>query len=185
MYIRSLYFFPFLFFVLIASSQNKSIQKFILPGYKLLDTLSGDLNLDGKKDLLLVLKSEMEDHVPNPESGELARPLLILIKQNDGSFKQTGRNDNVILCNTCGGVFGDPYSGLAIKNGYFSAEHYGGSNWRWTDIVTFKYDKLKQKWFLSRWGGDSFHTSDPDKKTSEVKTVKDFGVVEFDKFNRK
>ncbi len=90
-----------------------------------------------------------------------------------------------MLCKGCGGVLGDPYVSMAIKDGFFSVEHYGGSNWRWTDIATFKFDKKKKKkWFLTRWGGDTFNTSEPDKKTTAIKTKKEFGIVEFEKFVR-
>lgn len=41
----------------------------------------------------------------------------------------------------------NPYSGLTIKNGYFSVEHYAGSAWRWTRIPTFKYSKAENDWF--------------------------------------
>ena len=162
-------------------AQNKKISKYIFPGYKILDTLSGDLNLDGRKDLLLILKVIAEDTMSFTEA---QRPLLILIQNAGGSYYQAGRNNQVVLCKGCGGVFGDPYASITIKSGYFSIEHYGGSNWRWTDIATFHYDKKQKKWFLSRWGGDSFHTAEPEKKTTNIKTPKNFGVVEFEKFVR-
>lgn len=181
---RNLFFVLFILLLLNIRAQKNAFQKFILPGYELMDTLSGDLNLDGKNDLLIVLRLKNEEKMGDTAQTDLPRPLLLLINQKDGSYKQMGRNDHAVLCSKCGGVFGDPYNGLAIKNGYFSVQHYGGSNWRWTDIVTFKYDKLKKKWFLHKWGGDSYHTSDPDKVKTEVKTVKQFGVVEFDRFKR-
>ncbi|MGZ4036634.1 MAG: hypothetical protein ACXVPQ_02330, partial [Bacteroidia bacterium] len=109
---------------------------------------------------------------------------LILLKQADGTYKRAARNDEAVMCAKCGGVFGDPYERMVIKNGYFSVEHYGGSNWRWSDIVTFHYDKKTGKWLLHRWGGSSYHTSEPAKVSESVKTVKDFGTVEFEKFKR-
>ncbi len=42
-------------------AQNKKIANYIFPGYTILDTLSGDLNLDGRKDFLLILKVSGED----------------------------------------------------------------------------------------------------------------------------
>lgn len=153
-------------------------------GYEMLDTASGDLDLDGKKDLLLALKIKNEEKIADTSSVDIARPLLILICQPDGKLKLAARNDDVVMCAKCGGVFGDPYSRMVIKNGYFSVEHYGGSNWRWSDIVTFHYDKKTGKWLLHRWGGNSYHTSEPEKVTKSVKTPKEFGVVEFLKFKR-
>ncbi len=111
------------------------------------------------------------------------RPLYILIGQSDQSYKLTAKNNNVVYCVDCGGMMGDPFMGITIKNGYFSIEHYGGSAWRWTKIVTFKYSKTKKKWFLHKDGGDSFHTSQPEKVETKVKTVKDFGVIQFEKYD--
>jgi hypothetical protein len=109
--------------------QNKTIQNFIPAGYVLLDSASGDLNRDSYRDLVLVLKKNREE-----DSVDVPRPLLLLLGSAAG-YSLAGRNDNVVLCYSCGGVFGDPYQGITIKNGYFSIEHYGGSNWRWTRVI--------------------------------------------------
>ncbi|UOQ71963.1 hypothetical protein [Hymenobacter cellulosilyticus] len=76
-------------------------------------------------------------------------------------------------------MMGDPFQGIAIKNGYFSLEYYGGSAWRWTHITTFKYDPARRTWFLHREGGESFHATDPDKVESYGRTIRDFGRVAF------
>jgi hypothetical protein len=154
---------------------------FVPAGHEIMDKAIGDLDLDGREDALLVLKVENEPDPFSMEEGEEApgRPLLILTRQANGDWELEGRNDDVVLRMDEGGVFGDPYSGLAIKNGYFSVEHYGGSAWRWTHIVTFKHDAGKQGWFLHKVGGESFHTSEPENTEEHVKGTKDFGVVAF------
>jgi hypothetical protein len=53
-----------------------------------------------------------------------------------------------------------------------------------TDIATFKFNKKSKKWFLHKWGGDSFDAMEPDKKTALVRTPKEFGIVEFENFRR-
>lgn len=78
---------------------------------------------------------------------------------------------------------GDPFTGVTIKNGYFSVEHYGGSGWRWTRIVTFKYAPAEKNWFLFKDGGDSFHALDPEKVKTKISTVKNFGKVPFERFD--
>jgi hypothetical protein len=151
--------------------------------YTILDTILGDLNLDSYADIIMLLKKDGEettsDVIDNPEK----RPLLILLGQADNTYKLAARNDNVVLCVDCGGMMGDPYQQVVIKNGYFSIEHYGGSAWRWTRIVTFKYSPVDDYWYLYKDGGDSFHASDPENMTTKVKTTKDFGKVPFDKFD--
>ena len=154
---------------------------FVPEGYAILDTASGDLNLDGTTDVLLVLKDKNEETVS--DGTEFSRPLLILTRDTDGKLTRARENGFTVMCRQCGGVFGDPYVGLTIKNGYFSVEHYGGSNWRWTKIITYKYSKEDNEWYLHKVGGESYHTSDPDKSESHVRTTKDFGKVKFEEYS--
>ncbi len=159
------------------------IKAFIPEGYVPMDVSSGDLNLDTFPDVILIVKkpneSETSDVIDNPTK----RPLLIILGEGNDKYKLAARNDNVVLCVSCGGAFGDPLSGISIKRGVFSVEHYAGSNWRWTKIITFKYSAKDKNWFLSRIGSDSFHTSDPNKSKTTVKTVKNFGKVLFEKYD--
>lgn len=150
-------------------------------GYEILDSAIGDLNLDKYADKILVLK--LPDERPANYDSTVKRPLLIYLGQPDNTFKLASRNDNIVLCAQCGGVMGDPYQGIAIKNGFFSIEHYGGSSLRWTRIITFKYNLAKRTWYLHKDGGDSFHSSEPDKVTTQVKTIKDFGAIAFEEFD--
>ncbi len=162
-------------------AQNTEWKRFVPLGYKMLDTLSGDLNLDGKPDMLLILKDVAED---TSNFSEERRPVLILLGQADKSYYQAGRSNEVVMCKSCGGVMGEPYQRMVIAKGFFSIEHYGGSNQRWTDIVTFRFDKKTKKWFLHKWGGDQFEATDPNKKTTLVRTPKEFGLVQFENFRR-
>src|SRR5688500_13321759 len=53
---------------------NGFLAEYIPPGYSILDSISGDLNLDDKRDLLLILKKIDEDSLS--EQGEIVeRPL--------------------------------------------------------------------------------------------------------------
>ena len=163
--------------LLLSSNIPKSVLKIIPKDYKVLNFTKGDLNKDKFDDAILILKHNGED------KDEFKRPLYILLGSKSGDYKVISKNSNAVLGYFDGGVFGDPFDGVTIKNGYFSIEHYGGSNWRWTRIVTFKYNKKKKNWFLYKDGGDSYHTSNPDKVSTEIQTVKDFGIVPFKKYN--
>lgn len=162
-------------------SELEYLMTFIPEGELVLDYEYGDLNKDElKNDVILIshdAKAEREE-----EGEELKRTAYILTRTADNKLKQEAKNEGIVMCSSCGGVFGDPYDDIAIKNGYFSLEHYGGSNWRWTHIITFKYDKEKNKWFMHKEGGTSYHTSEPDKAEETVKTTKDFGIVAFEDY---
>ncbi len=162
-----------------------SLNQFIPSGYTAIDTLSGDLNSDDYNDMLLVYKKNGEDSTSNSIENPEKRTLIILIGQPDKTYKLVAQNRNVVYCVDCfGGTMGDSFMGLVIKNGYFSIEHYGGSIWRTARTITFKYSKIEQNWFLHKDGIESFHATDEnEKKTTEIKTKKDFGIVPFEKFD--
>jgi hypothetical protein len=160
-----------------------SLAQFISEGYTVLDTTSGSLNLDLYPDMIIVLKKNGEEITSDVSEHPEKRPLLILLGQADNTYKLAARNDNSVYCIDCGGVMGDPFLDVVIKNGYFSVEHYGGSAWRWTRTITFKYSPANDYWYLYKDGGDSFHASDPESVTTKVETTKNFGKVPFDKFD--
>lgn len=168
-------FFLLLFWSISCFSFGQSnLKSFIPNGFSILDSASGDLNKDGYKDLVLILKNKAETAQQDVE-----RPLLILHGSKAKLYTLVAKNNKVVLCASCGGVFGDPYSRLVIKNNYFSAEHYGGSNWRWTRIMTFKYDLQKKVYVLHRDAGESYHTAEPDKTSPNIHSKKDFDKLLF------
>ena len=98
----------------------QDLKSFIPNGYTLLDSVSGDLNKDGIKDLVLILKNDTEI-----ELSDTTRPLLILHGNKNKSYTLVARNDHVVLCQACGGVFGDPYNNVVAKNNFFSVLYCG------------------------------------------------------------
>lgn len=158
------------------------LRKSLPEGYTILDTATGDLNKDDLDDLIVLYRKineeETSDVVDNPEK----RPLAIYLGVGLDTFRLAALNENVAYCYDCGGMMGDPYQAIVIKNGYFTVEHYGGSGWRWTRYVTFKYSPKEGMWYLYKDGGDSFHAGEPEKVTTNVMTVSDFGVVPFEEY---
>lgn len=160
-----------------------NLKSFVLKGYDVLDLTKGDLNRDAYPDAIMVLYKKGEEKTSDVIEHPEKRPLLVLLGQADKSYKLAANSDNAVYCVDCGGQMGDPFTGITIKNGYFSVEHYGGSGWRWTRVITFKFSPSEQNWFLYKDGGDSFHASEPEKVKTEVLTVKNFGKVAFEKFD--
>ena len=174
-------------------SLPEAVLKLIPDGYLVLDTAIGDLDLDGTNDMLLVVKNKFEDTLTYPnDSPQFARPLLILIGKPDGTYSLAKRNDSVIMAiNSSGFAQSDPFTGLKIKNGFFSVEHgVSEGPQHWELVTTFKYDKEQREWFLFKEGNVDYEmndSQDPDadamkKVYDKVKTKKDFGVVPFEKY---
>jgi hypothetical protein len=118
----------------------QSFQSFIPKHYQLLDSMSGDINQDGCKDLVLILAS----------TRNYDRPLLLLEGNGTGKYFLAARNDSVILCEGCGGsCCHDPYQQTTITNSSFSFMHYGGDlNVHWTRLIAFGFDVVIQQYVL-------------------------------------
>jgi len=158
----------------------KKISQFIPKGYSLLDTAKGDLNLDRFQDIILVLKTNGEDTAL--DATEYKRPLVILLGHVDKSFSVAERNDDIVYCFQCGGLFGDPYSGIEINKGFFTVHHFGGSNNRWSNDITFKYSKTGSTWYLHKIVDKDWSVFHLEKVDTNIKTKKDFGTIAFKKY---
>ncbi len=115
----------------------------------------------------------------------------MLLGQSDGSYKLAIRNDNIVECIDCGGMFGDPFVGTTIQNGNVLIEHGIAGGQHWEKTITFKFDKTRENWFLYEDHFISYKLNDSDdpdaealvKDNDNLKTVQDFGVVSFEKFD--
>lgn len=161
----------------------EALLTFIPRGYMLKDTARGDLNLDGLKDLILVLSREEEektsDIIENPEK----RLMLILLAQKNNTYKRAAQNENVIYCYDCGGMLGDPYQRIMVQDGQFTIEHFGGSSWRWARTITFKYSPSEDDWHLTEDALVNSHASDPENIKTTIRTADDFGKIRFESFD--
>lgn len=159
------------------------VAPFIEQGTKAIALERGDLNGDRREDIILVLEKE------NPARGENdfpvnQRPLLILLRGADGKLTVAKRNERIIMCSQCGGVFGDPFEGVIGGRNTFSVEHYGGSNWRWKYSYKFNYSRIDKTWQLVRVQRLEYHTSNPNKgKTKIYRPPKDFGKIDIADFD--
>lgn len=157
--------------------------EYIPENFAILKSATGDLNQDGIIDVALVLHNLGEDTIVPVGRDYVPRPLLLLLKNEKGEYSLVFQNDKVVYCCDCGGIFGDPFYEIDIVDGLFTIYHYGGSNWRWTRDLTFKYDKTSQDWYLHLDQETSFSVFEQDEVESSVKTVQDFGKIRFVEFD--
>jgi hypothetical protein len=156
---------------------------FVEAGTKAIAVEAADLNGDGRGDFVLVLEREHpakdKDDFPVNQ-----RPLLILLRGADGRLSAAKRNERVVMCSQCGGVFGDPFEGVEAGRNTFTVHHYGGSNWRWKNSYKFNYSRIDKTWQLVRAEELSYHTSDPDKMERHVYTPPNsFGKIDLSDFD--
>lgn len=149
---------------------------FIPKGYELLDYETGDLNGDGRSDVVLVLKHVNEDSMDMDEPDN-ARPLMLLTRQANNKLTLAARNDELVMCKQCGGIFGDPYEGLTVGKNMLTINFYGGSAWRWSVEYQFKYDAVAKNWMLEKETNSYYHNADPDKMKTTVYKRDELGKV--------
>lgn len=159
------------------------VRPFVERGSKAIALEAADLNGDGRGDFVLVLERE------NPSKDENdfpvnQRPLLVLVRGEDGRLSEAKRNERLVMCSQCGGVFGDPFEGVTAARNTFTVMFYGGSNWRWAYSYKFNYSRLDKTWQLVRTEETNFHSSEPEKMKTRVFTPpKDFGKIDLADFD--
>lgn len=158
------------------------VQPFVEQNTKPIALESADLNGDGTKDFILVL----EDQKPKKSEEDFEegfRSLLILVRGADGKLSLAKRNNDIVYCRTCGGVFGDPFDSVEVGLKTFTVHLYGGSSWRWSYGYKFNYSRIDKTWQLVRVEESTFHTSEPDKAKTKIYTPpKDFGKIDIADF---
>ena len=127
---------------------------------------------------MVVLRNPYEKM--NPDT---TRPLLLLLGNGKGEYRLVARNDSVVLCENCGGVHRDPFQRVTASKGWFSIRHFGGSGWRWTRVITFRYNRRGRQFLLASDVGRSWHIGLPTDGARIVNRPEDFGRVTFSQFS--
>jgi hypothetical protein len=111
------------------------------------------------------------------------RKLFIIVRQGE-NYAVHSTSNLVLLCSTCGGTFGDPFSGIQTGNKWFAISHYGGSRGKWAFGYKFGYSKKYDKWQLIEVNEESFDSFNPEKsERATYKPPKDFGMINFEDFD--
>lgn len=163
----------------------KQLPSFVPKGFAIKNTAFGDLNNDKKMDVVLIAYNTREDDPKFEDTAmNIGRPLMILLQQADGKLKLAKRNDNMIMCKQCGGMMGDPFESVTIKNNAFTLEFYGGSSWRWGDTYGFSWDAAHQTWQLTKENHVSSQSGDPE-PTTKITTIpaSEISNLSIDNFN--
>ncbi|MCE7994106.1 MAG: hypothetical protein HEP71_19115 [Roseivirga sp.] len=147
-------------------TQPTAFENLLQEGYEIF--YSDTLRFDQKEFVAVALKQHNEDSLIEATMDEIARPLLILEKKPDSKFDIALRNDKVILCGACGGMFGDPLDIIEADGKSLTISHHGGSRYRWTRHISFEFLAEQQGWFLSSDKGISYDSMNPEGELEEI-----------------
>lgn len=143
---------------------------FIVSTYKILDSISGDLNNDEFSDLAFVLAN-----VADTTSEIFDRRILLLRGMGNGLYNILGKNDKILACRVCGGNVDDPYMGIEINNGSLTINQHAGSAWLTTWSYTFTFDPSDQELKLRKEIFNTFHSTEFQKE-NVTENTKQYGI---------
>lgn len=169
-----------------AADTTALLSKLFQPEYPKLKVLrykAGDLNADGRPDLVVVAEKPC-----GPKSGmptAQCRTTLLVLNEGWPKLRVAAANPEVVGCSECGGAgVGDPLQSIVIKGSYFSIESLYGDCTKTHFVVTFRYDKARRDWLLHRFGRVDYACRDVGGSTAKEVRIEgeQYGKVSFAKF---
>lgn len=147
---------PFKFPVL--PEYGKSVTSMVPQNWKIIDSVSGDLNNDNIKDIALVLEfyrpvKENRAYGDNDTEiiTEVQKPRILAIyfrRSATGSYRISTQNNHFMLRAEEGGEMGDPMRPISIEANNLILSFEGGGHWRWKLNYSFKYQD--KNWLLTK-----------------------------------
>jgi hypothetical protein len=107
---------------------------------------------------------------------------MVLRQDPQGKLEKAVQNPSAILCQSCGGMMGDPLQGIKISAGEFSLRFEGGSRELWSREYRFVYSVQAQTWLLSEFESGALDKAKEESGSSRL-TPKDFGSIPIERFN--
>jgi len=120
---------------LITSIQCVLAQEIPIPkGYSVVDTITGDLDKDSIKELVVAYNTDIAS-----EFGGFHRELSVYKLENN-AWKLWKTSQQALYGSKDGGMMGDPFDEMRIKEGILHISQNGGSSWKWgfTDKYRFQ-----------------------------------------------
>ncbi|MBI4238461.1 MAG: hypothetical protein HY696_08615 [Deltaproteobacteria bacterium] len=116
---------------------GRSAQDFVPSGWTLERQLTDDLNRDGRPDFALLL---------SPADQQIDRLLVVGFGDAGGGFKLSAVKADLVMCQSCGGMLGDPLTDFRLERGVVVIQLYGGSRDRWG--MTYRFRWQQNDWYL-------------------------------------
>ena len=139
--------------------------------WTVLDEVQGDLDGDHIPEKVLIYNTA--------DSTDFGKHREIRIfKKKDVTWVQLESSRTALLKSDDGGMMGDPYGGIDIKNAVLSIHHYGGSSWKWgyTDKYRFQNGQFELIGYSSTSGKpcEEWKKVDFNISTGKINIIKEY-----------
>lgn len=126
----------------VKADEKKLPSDFVPKGFVVFDSIEGDLNNDGRKDYVMIIKGTEKDKIVTDEyRGKLdrnRRGIIVLFKTEDNSYIKAVENKSCFSSeNEDGGVYYAPEMEVSIDKNNLYVNYMHGRYGYWT--YTFKY----------------------------------------------
>lgn len=164
-------------------TDNYRVNQFIPKDYSVLFYETEDLNLDGIKDVVLVLIKNGEDSLSTLDN-PFKRKFMILYGLPNQSYQLEIEKENLTYYYGYDGNFRDALAAIEVKPGTIIMDHYGGFNQRWARTTVFKYNATEKSLYLYKDTYATFEATDTENTSQEkIFTEKEFGKIKINEFD--
>lgn len=124
-------------------------QEQIPQNYTSIEDILGDLDQDGIAEKVSVFNMTLHKDDDNGIDRE-----LIIFKMQNGKWMIWKRSKEAVGNSKDGGMMGDPFEDINIKNGLLLVSQSGGSSWKWghTDYYRFQHGEFELVGYHSNYG---------------------------------
>jgi hypothetical protein len=124
----------FIIILTISFLQSPGQDIFRPSGLDSITAASGDLDKDGIKEKAIVYNTK-----DTTDEGTVRE--LWIFRKTQGKWQVWLKSRNAILKSQEGGMMGDPFGELIIKNGILHISFEGGSSWKWNYTDKYRFQK--------------------------------------------
>jgi len=148
--------------------EGKTAQDFVPAGWTIEATTRGDLDKNGKEDVVLELaqagkKGQEDDYT------ERSRALLVLLSAEGGKLRRAGASNQVLYCIGCQGMMGGGKGGVTkIEKGVLLVDQMSGSREMTHTVLRFRYDARDRRFVFI---GEDVERTDRAVGTSTVEST--------------
>lgn len=144
------------------SNAGKSLEQLIPDHWQVISKnesymAKGDLDGDRIEDIAVVLEAVSSASEESPK-----RALLLALGAGNDRYLNAVINEEIVYRADEGGAFGDPLASLRIEDATVHLEHYGGSNWRWSN--SYRIDWREGGWYAIGYTSTSENVGSPYSK---------------------
>lgn len=149
-------------------------QKGLLPAqYNSIAEVYGDLNKDGVDEKVVVYNVREQKDAMDEVDRE-----LVIFRKAAGAWTIWQRSLKAVGNSRAGGMMGDPFQQVEVKNGVLLITEAGGSSWKWghTDKYRFQNGRFELIGYSSHYGRNCEHWTDVDYNimTSKIELKKEY-----------